>query len=85
MAAVSAGADDKAYMALKLPSSREAHVKPVALSLEAANAVLPCPLCAGPMLFLLATLTIFKATLDSNSMAPKDKEQVSKVSNYLAK
>ena len=43
------------------------------------------PLCANLLLPLAATFTIFKATLYSNSLAPKDKEQVAKAGNYLAK
>ena len=53
--------------------------------LEAANAVLPFPLCADPMVPLVATLAVFKAMPESDSVALKDKEQVSKVGNYLAK
>ena len=45
----------------------------MAVGLEAANAVLPSPLCTNPMLPLAATLAIFKATLDSPFVAPKDK------------
>ena len=45
----------------------------MAVGLEAAIAVLPYPLCANPMLPLVATLTILKATLDSPLVAPKDK------------
>ena len=36
------------------------------------------------MLPLVGTLTIFKATLESPFVAPKDKAQVTKVGNYLA-
>ena len=42
-------------------------------ALEAANAILPSPLCADPMLPLAGTLAIFQATLDSPFVAPKDK------------
>ena len=49
--------------------------------MEANNAVLPSQLCVDSMLPLAATLAIFKATLDRNSIAPKDKEQVAKVGN----
>ena len=45
----------------------------MAVSLEAANAVLPSSLCANPTPPLVAMLTIFKATLDSPFVAPKDK------------
>ena len=43
------------------------------VSLEAANAILPSPLCTNPMLPLVATLTIFKAILDRPFVVPKDK------------
>ena len=65
--------------------SKEAHLKVVAVSLEAANAALPSPLCADPMLPLTTTLTIFKAMLHSPSIAPKDKTQVTKAGDYFAK
>ena len=41
--------------------------------MEAANAVLRSSLCTDPMLPLVGTLAIFKATLDSPFVAPKDK------------
>ena len=78
-------ADAKSYMPVKLPLSREAHINAIEVSLEATNTVLPSPLCADPKLPLVATLTIFKATLDSNSIVPKHKEKVTKVGNYFAK
>ena len=53
--------------------------------LEAANAVLPSPLCKDPMLPLVATLAIFKAMLDSSLVAPKDKGQVIEAGDYLDK
>ena len=56
----------------------------MAVALEANNAILPSPLCANPMLPLAATLDIFKATLDSPSVVPKDKVQVAEAGNYLA-
>ena len=74
MAVVSLGADAKAYMPVKFPLSGEAHIK--AIDLKAANAFLTSPLCANPILPMVATLAIFKAMLDSNSMVPKDKVQV---------
>ena len=37
------------------------------------------------MLPLVATLAVFKTTLDSHSVALKDNEQVTKAGNYLAK
>ena len=43
------------------------------VGLEAANAILPLSLCAGPMLPLVGTLAIFQATLDSPLVALKDK------------
>ena len=52
--------------------------------MEAANAILPCPLCADPMLSLVAMLAIFKAMLDSPLVVPKHKVQVAEVGNYLA-
>ena len=61
------------YMPVKVPSSRDAHLQAMAVSLEAANAVLPSSLCANPMLPLVGTLAIFQATLDSPFVAPKDK------------
>ena len=81
----SAGADIQPYIPMKLLSSREAHLKAMAVSLEAANAVLPSPLYADPMLPLVATLAIFKATLDSISVAWNNKGQVAKAGNYLTK
>ena len=45
----------------------------MAVGLEAANAVLPSPLCADPMLPLAAMLAIFRAMLDSPSVVLKDK------------
>ena len=56
--------------------SWEAHIKVIVVGLEAANAILLSPLCVNPMLSLKATLAIFKATLDSDFMVPKDKVQV---------
>ena len=72
VAVASVGADVQPYMPVKLPSSRQAYLKAIAVGLEAANTILPFPLCANPMLPLVATLAIFKATLDSPSVAPKD-------------
>ena len=43
------------------------------VGLEATNAVLPSSLCTDPMLPLMGMLTIFKATLESPFVAPKDK------------
>ena len=60
-------------MPVKLPSPKEAHLQVMTVSLEATNTVLPSPLCADPMLPLAATLTIFRAMLDSPLVAPKDK------------
>ena len=60
-------------MPIKVPLSRDAHLQAMVVGLEAANAVLPSPLSANPMLPLVATLAIFKATLDSPFVAPKDK------------
>ena len=80
---VSAGADAKAYMPVKLVTSRKAHNKVIAVGLEATNAVLSFPLRTDPMLSLVTTLAIFKAMLDSASMVLKDKEQVVEVGDCL--
>ena len=61
------------YTPVKAPSSRDAHLKAMAVGLEAANAILPMSLCTEPMLPLAGTLAIFQATLDSPFVAPKDK------------
>ena len=71
---VSEGVASKVCMSVKLPKSSEAHIKAMEVGLEAANAILTSLLCTNPMLPLLATFTIFKAALNSESMAPKDKE-----------
>ena len=60
-------------MPMKVPSSRDAHLQAMAAGLGAANAILPYSLCTDPMLPLVGTLTIFKATLDSPFVAPNDK------------
>ena len=60
-------------MPIKVPSSRDAHLQAIAVSLEAANAVLPSSLCANPMLPLVGMLAIFQAMLDSLFVALKDK------------
>ena len=65
--------------------SRDALLQVIVVGLEAASAVLPSPLCADPVLPLVVTLTIFKATLDSLLVAPKDKAYVAEAGNYLAK
>ena len=65
--------------------SRDAHLQVMAVGLEAANAILPLSLCANPMLPLAGMLTIFKAKLESPFVAPKNKAQVAKAGNYLAK
>ena len=67
------GASIQLYTLLKLPSSKEAHLQVMAISLEATNAVLPSPLCTDPIPPLAAMLAIFKAMLDSLSVAWKDK------------
>ena len=72
-------------MPVKLPLSREAYLKVIAVGLEATNTVLPSTLCADPMLPLVATLAIFTAILDSPSVALKDKGKVSEAGNYFAK
>ena len=69
---------------MKFPSSKEAHIKAMVVGAETTNATLPPPPCADPMLPLVATLAIFKAILDIPSVAPNDKEQVTKAGDYLA-
>ena len=61
------------YMPVKIPLSSNAYLQAMAVGLEATNAILPSPLCADPMLALAAMLAIFKATLDSPFVVPKDK------------
>ena len=61
------------YTPTKVPLSRDAHLQAMAVGLEAANTVLPSPLCTDPMLPLVAMLAIFKATLDSPFVAPREK------------
>ena len=85
VAEASVGLSAQPYMPVKLPSSREAHLKVMAVDLEASNAVLPSPLCADPMLSLVAILAILKATLDSPFVVLKDKGQVAETGGYLTK
>ena len=61
------------YAPIKVPSSWDAHLQVMVVGLEATNAVLPLSLCADPMLPLVGMLAIFKATLESPFVAPKDK------------
>ena len=61
------------YTPVKVPSSRDVYLQAIVVSLEAANAILPSPLCTNPMLPLVAMLAIFKAMLDSPLVVPKDK------------
>ena len=84
MAVASMGVGVQPYLPIKVPSCREAHLKAIAFGIKAANAILPSPLCAGPMLPLVSTLAIFKAMLNSPSVVPKDKEQVAEAGEYLA-
>ena len=70
LAVASIGVGVQPYMHVKLPSSREAHLKAMVVSLEAANAILPSPFCAEPILLLAATLAIFRAMLDSPLVVP---------------
>ena len=65
VAAASAGVGIQPYMPMKLPLSKESHLKAMVVSWEATNVVLPSPLCTDPILPLVATLTIFRAMLDS--------------------
>ena len=51
----------------------EAHKKVMEVGLDIVNAVLPSPLYVEPMLPLVVTLAIFKTTLNSLYIAPKDK------------
>ena len=60
-------------MPVKVLSSRDTHLQAMAVGLEAANAILPSPLCTNPMLPLVVMLAIFKATLDSLLVVPKDR------------
>ena len=69
----SMGVGFQPYTPIKLPSSREAHLKVLAVGLKATNAIVHSPLSADPMLPLVATLAIFRATLDSPLVALKDK------------
>ena len=85
MAIESSLVDTKTCRPVKLPLSREAYIKAMVVGLDATNAVQPSPLCVDPMSPMVATLAIFKAILYSNSVIPKDKEQVTQASSYLAK
>ena len=85
MAAASTGEDVEPYTPVKLASSKKTLIKAMVVSLEATNSVMPSPLFADPKLDLDATLAIFKATLDSQSVLLKDKEQVTNAGDYLAK
>ena len=73
------------YTPIKVPSSRDTHLQAMAVGLEATNTVLPLSLCNDPMLPLMGLLAIFKATLESLFVAPKDKAQVAEAGDYLAK
>ena len=68
VAAVSVGPGFQPYIPMKLPLSRDAHLKAMAVSLEVGNAVLPSSLSSDPMLPLAATLAIFRAMLNSLSV-----------------
>ena len=70
VAVASAGVVIQPYMPVKLALSREAHLKVMAVGLEAINAIVPSSLCVDPMIPLVATMAIFSATLDSPSIAP---------------
>ena len=74
VATLSTGANAKAFMPVKLISSRESHVKAMAVDLEDTNAILPSPLYIDAFLPLVVFLAIFMATLDSDSIDPNDKE-----------
>ena len=66
VAVVSLGVGVQPYMPMKLLSSRDAHLKAMAVGLEATNAVFS--LCVDPIFPLAATLAIFRGTLDSPSV-----------------
>ena len=61
------------YTPIKLPLSRDIHLQAMAVGLEATNAILSSLFFTDPMLPLAAMLAIFKATLDSPLVAPKNK------------
>ena len=61
------------YMPVKVPSSRDTHLQAKVVGLEATNTILPLSLCTNPMLPLVGTFAIFRATLESPFVAPKDK------------
>ena len=67
--------DTKAYKLVKLPLSKEAHIKAMVVGLEATNTILHSSLCIDQMLPLVASLATFRAMLKSNSMVLKDMEQ----------
>ena len=66
---------------MKLPSSREAHLNAMVVSLEATNTVLSSPLYVDSMFPLVATLAIFRDMLDSPSVVLYDKAQVAEACN----
>ena len=74
VATPSAKPDALTYMPLTLLISREAHIVAVPFSLEVNNTIFSLPLCADPMPPLVVAWTIFKATVESDLIAPKDKE-----------
>ena len=84
VAAASMGVGVQPYTPMELLSSRDAHLKAMAVSLEAANSVLPSSLCTDPILPLVVTLAIFRATLDSLCIVPYHMVQVTEVGDYLA-
>ena len=84
VAAASTRAGVPPYMPMKLPLFREAYLKAMMVGLDAANNILPFPLCANPKLPLATTVAIFKVTLDSPSIVTKDKVQVAEAGKYLA-
>ena len=73
MATASVGVGIQPYTPMKLPLSKESQLQAMAAVLKVANAILPSPFYADPMLLLAAMLAIFRATLDSPLVAPKDK------------
>ena len=68
VAVASMGVGIQPYTPVKLPSSGQAHLKSMVVSLEVANAILQSSLCADLILPLVATLAIFRAMLDSLSV-----------------
>ena len=69
MATTFVGVGVQLYTPVKLPLSKEAHLKAIVVGLVVTNSILLSSLCADPMLPLVVTLAIFRAMLDSPSIA----------------